>query len=177
MNYVVTKVVGKVVAKPGINQNKKYAVLTIVSEDKQVQKEICVFDREADKYLKYCSVANGGTAQIDTPIPEDEALLTFVMDDEFKFPEPMVRVGADGKPMLNKFNQPYVRESVRITTRYYRDEQRAMLGLPVLAPLSGWDLASRGTSVMNAFYIPLREINQASAGVSAPTAGDDSPVG
>lgn len=177
MDYRVIKITGKVVNKTGQNQGKRYAVLALKSVDGQVEKEVCVFDKEADKYLSYASTANGGMAAQDMPIPEEDALLTFVMDEEFRFPEPMVRVDENGKPTTNKFGQPYQRSSVRVTTRYNRDPQRAMLGLPELYPKQGWDLTSRGTSVMNAFYIPLREIMEPAGIKAAGPADDDSPVG
>lgn len=167
MDYNVTKVVAKIVNKTGsINNNKKYVVVTIYNEENDIETDVPVFDKEAEKYLACIAIANGGTStEGDKPIPERQAIWKNVMDEMFVFPEPMVRVDDESKPVLNKHGQMYVRTSCRVTTRYNIDNQRAMLKdangnpLSIMVPKPGWDLNTRGTSIMNAFYMPLRLFN------------------
>ena len=183
MDYKVVKVEAKTVQKQGQNFNKKYVVCTIENEENDDVREVSVFDREADKYLACIAIAAGGTSQTgDQPIPEKNSIWKNVTDEMFIFPEPMVRVGDNGKPALNKFGQMYIRESCRVTTRYNYDPMRTQMkdvnGNPLSAfvPKPGWDLTTRGTSVMNAFYIPLRVVNAASGGNNGtvpPGQGDE----
>lgn len=160
MDYTVIKVKALTVQKQGSqNYGKKYVECT-VRDTQGNERVVPVFDTEANKYLKYIGVANGGTSQTgDIAIPEADAKWSYAFDQEFVFPEPMVRVdGVTGQPLLNKFQQMYVRTSVRVLTRYAYDEQLQLLnpGGSPLSPLRGWDLSTRGTSVMNSFYLPKR---------------------
>ena len=163
MDYTVIAVKALTVKKEGSqNFGKKYVECT-VRDTQGNERVVPVFDAEANKYLKYIGVANGGTSQTgDIAIPEADAKWQFCFDQEFAFPEPMVRVdGVTGKALLNKFNQMYVRQTVRVLTRYTYDEQLELLnpGGSKLTPLRGWDLSTRGTSVMNSFYLPQRLFN------------------
>ena len=162
MKVTITKLEAKTVQKQGPNFGKKYCVCTVEDEYGNEQ-EIPVFDKEAKPYLDCIATAKGGNAAQDLPIPEKKAVWPYIFAEEFLFPEPMVRIDpATGKPQLSQRGQMYVRNSVMVTTRYFRDDDRAMLqdsngkNLSVLQPLPGWDRVSRGTSVMNAFYEPLR---------------------
>jgi hypothetical protein len=160
MDYTVIAVKALTVQKQGSqNFGKKYVECT-VRDTQGNERVVPVFDAEANKFLKYIGVNNGGTSQTgDQPIPEADAKWSYAFDQEFVFPEPMVRVdGVSGKPLINKFKQMYVRTSVRVLTRYVYDEQLQLLnpGGPALSPLRGWDLSTRGTSVMNSFYLPKR---------------------
>ena len=157
MNYNVIKVEAKTVQKQGQNFGKKYVECTIRSAQGETR-VVPVFDAEADSYLACIAQAKGGTAVNDQPIPEELAVWQYCFDQEFAFTTPMMRVdGVTGQPLLNKFNQPYIRTSVRVLTRYQLDEQLALLnpGGSTLAPRRGWDLNTRGTSVMNSFYLPV----------------------
>lgn len=171
MNYNVIAVKAMTVAKQGQNFGKKYVEVTLRSDQGDVR-TTPVFDADANEYLKCIGVQNGGASPTgDTAIPESMAIWQYCFDQEFVFPEPMVRVDEQGKPMLNKFNQMYIRNSVNVMTRYQYDEQLQLLnpGGTSLAPKRGWDKTSRGTSVMNAFYVPLRTINAANG--STPVGG------
>lgn len=177
MDYNVIAVKAQTVKKQGQNFNKKYVECT-VRDSYGNERVVPVFDAEATKYLKYIGVANGGTSQTgDLPIPPEDAKWSFCFDQDFAFPEAMVRVDETGKPVLNKFQQMYIRNTARVLTRYVNDEQLAMLnpGGSTLTPLRGWDLNTRGTSVMNSFYLPLRLFNQAgpaNGGGQAPQFND-----
>ena len=56
----------------------------------------------------------------------------------------------------------YVRKSVIVMTRFKRDNETGELAIR-----KGWDLATRGTSVMNAFYMPLRNFASTAPGGEA----------
>ena len=177
MNYNVIAVKAATVQKQGQNFGKKYVEVTLRS-DQGDTRVTPVFDADAAEYLKCIAVQNGGTSPTgDTAIPAEMAVWQYCFDQEFVFPEPMVRVNEQGQPMLNKFGQMYIRNSVTIMTRYQYDEQLQLLnpGGTSLAPKRGWDKTSRGTSVMNAFYIPLRTIN-AAAGGAQPAGGPNAQV-
>lgn len=166
MDYNVVKVEAKTVQKQGQNFGKKYVECTVVQVQHDAQgNEIAgetrvtpLFDTAAEPYLACISITKGGTAQADTPIPAQNAKWSYVFDQDFLFPEPMVRVNEQGQPMLNKFGQMYVRTKVKVMTRYAMDEQLRLLNPTgsCLTPLRGWDLETRGTSVMNSFYMPAR---------------------
>lgn len=182
MNYNVTKVEAKTVQKQGQNFGKKYVECTIVAIQKDEagndiageQRVTPLFDTAAEPYLACISIQKGGTAQADTPIPAHLAKWMYCFDQEFVFPEPMVRVNEQGQPLLNKFQQMYVRTQCTVLTRYQYDEQLALLnpGGSALSPMRGWDKTTRGTSVMNSFYMPYRLFNGAqNGGVVAQPAG------
>lgn len=164
MDYRVIKVEAKTVTKQGQNQGKKYVSCTIQAiqydaEGKEIAgavREVPVFDTEAAPYLACIAIARGGTGQVDSPIPETLSKWMYCFDQDFAFPEPMVRVNEQGQPELNKFNQQRVRTTVSVFTRYQKDDQLLLLNPngPCLAPMRGWDKVTRGTSVMNAFYMP-----------------------
>lgn len=176
MNYNVIKVEAKTVQKQGQNFGKKYVECTICSIQKDAggnemageQRIVPLFDNAAEPYLACIAIAKGGTAQADQPIPTQYATWMYCFDQTFMFPEPMVRVNEQGQPLLNKFNQMYIRQSCTVLTRYAMDEQLALLnpGGSCLSPMRGWDLATRGTSVMNSFYMPLRNFNGAQGGMN-----------
>lgn len=162
MDYTVIAVKALTVQKQGSqNFGKKYVECT-VRDTQGNERVVPVFDAEANKFLKYIGVANGGTSQTgDITIPESDAKWPYAFDQQFMFPEPMVRIDPQQPtptPLHNKFGQMYVRTSVRVLTRYVYDEQLQLLnpGGSPLSPLRGWDLETRGTSVMNSFYMPKR---------------------
>lgn len=170
MDYQVISVKALTVNKPGSTNNGKKYVECTVKDIQGNERVVPVFDAEANKYLRYIGVANGGTSATgDIPIPEIDAKWQYAFDQDFMFPEPMVRVDENGHPTTNKFGQMYIRTSVRVLTRYVKDDQLQLLnpGGPQLSPMKGWDLTTRGTSVMNSFYIPLRQFNQANGGDNA----------
>lgn len=179
MDYKVTKVEARTVNKQGQNLGKKYAVCTVqpIMKDDQGNellgqaREVPVFDAEAAPYLACIAIAKGGTAQQDTPIPENMCTWRYCFDEDFAFPELMVRVNDQGQPETNKFGQNRTRSVVKVFTRYMLDEQLLMLNPngSALTPLRGWDKVTRGTSVMNSFYMPARLFN-------APANTDDSAV-
>lgn len=191
MDYKVTKVVAKQVNKPGSRNDRNwYVVCTVENEENDDVREVAVFGREAEKYLACLSTANHGTAgDTDKPIPEKNAVWKNVTDEIFVFPEPMVRVNENNQPETNKRGQMYIRTSCRVTTRYNFDQMRAQMldinGKPMspYVPKPGWDVTTRGTSIMNAFYMPLRMFNGAQGGTNPIEdaannngAGDDLPV-
>lgn len=177
MDYHVISVVAKTVNKPGsINHGKKYVECTVRDIQGNVR-VVPVFDAEADKYLRYIGVANGGTSQEgNKPIPEEDAKWSYAFDQEFQFPEPMVRVDpVTMEPVKNKFGQLQQRPSVRVLTRYVYDEQLQLLnpGGSPLSAIRGWDVTTRGTSVMNSFYMPARLFT---AGAGEAQSGVEDPV-
>lgn len=193
MKYCVNKATVKVVNKVGsANHGKKYIVLTMsVPDDISDSREVPIFDEPViNQYLAYISTQNGGTlnAATDAPLPDGSQegqpdLVSFPLcfDQEFMFPEPMVRVRDDGTPEMNKFGQMYIRSSIIVLCRKRRDNETGELSWR-----KGWDPTSRGTSVMNAFYVPLRTFNSANATVpqmgvpgqpaAAPAAAVELPV-
>lgn len=175
MNYNVIKVEAKTVQKQGRNFGKKYVECTIVAIQKDEQgnevageqRTVPLFDADAEAYLNCIASAKGGNAAQDSPIPARLAKWTYCFDQDYVFPEPRVRVNEQGQPELNKFNQMYVRKSVKVLTRYQMDEQIQLLNpsSSPLYPMRGWDIESRGLSVMNSFYIPLSAFNANAGGV------------
>lgn len=149
MDYEVIKIEQKVVTKPGRNLNTTYCNITIEDEDGETR-EVPVFDKEAERYAPFVGKEN--------ELPEKLKQWKFCLDEEFVFPDakPMVRVNDKGQPELNKFGQMYLRSSVIVFTRYKHDPQWALVhpGESPYRPKKGWDVVSRGTSVMNAFYVP-----------------------
>lgn len=171
MDLTVKKVVAKTVTKQGQNFGKKYVVCSVEDALTGDERDVPVFDKEAEVYLACIGTQNGGTSPTgDQPIPETKVVWRDCFDEIFVFPEPMVRVDETGKPTLNKFGQMYIRTQCNVLTRYNYDERRAMLkdmngnNYSPFSPRRGWDLTTRGTSVMSAFYIPLRVINAAQGG-------------
>lgn len=187
MNLQVKKVVADTVKKQGANFGKKYVICTVEDLETGDERDVPVFDKEAECYLACIAVQNGGTSATgDQPIPETKAVWKDCFDEVFIFPEPMVRVNEQGQPILNKFGQMYIRDRCNVLTRYNYDERRALLkdmngnNYSPFSPRRGWDLTTRGTSVMNSFYVPLRTVSaqgQAPTGgpVAAPANANDLP--
>ena len=188
MNYNVVKIEARMVNKPGSsNDRTKYVVVTIEDEDGD-RTEVPVFNNEAEQYLKCIGVANGGNNPGgDQPIPEKKTKWSWVFQEEFIFPEPMVQIDqATGQPATNKYGQMYQRESIMVMTRYKYDETRALLkdangnSMSPLQPMKGWSKMDRGSSIMNAFYKPARLYQNTTdipgAAPAAPTAPAQSPV-
>lgn len=177
MDYQVISVKARTVQKQGQNFGKKYVECTL--KDAQGNERIVpVFDAEADKYLRHISTANGGSlnAAVDEPIPAEDAKWSYCFDETYMFTEPMVRIDpqqATPTPLRNKFGQMYVRTAVRVLTRYVFDEQLQLLnpGGSPLSAMRGWDRETRGTSVMNSFYMPERLFN-----ASGPANTAEDPV-
>lgn len=160
MLYNVISFVKQVVPVGKQNAGTNYAVVTIEDPEDGERREVPVFDAEAKRYLDLAPAAVIGQP---TPLPETAPdnlkVWKNCFDKEFTFPETMVRVNAQGQPELNKFNQMRVRNSVLVMTRYKRDNETGELAIR-----RGWDLTTRGTSIMNAFYMPLRVFNNTAGG-------------
>lgn len=148
------------------NAGSKYVVLTCESDCDDEDHVINVFDKAAEKYLALIGTDKGGNAAATQPIeqwPEKRRFLSNVFKETFYFPEPMVRLDENGQPAMTERGGFIMRESVEVHTWYNNDPSRTQLrdknGNPLSAmyPKAGWDLASRGTSVMTAFYAPLTE--------------------
>ena len=181
MDYQVISVKARTVQKQGQNFGKKYVECT-VRDTQGNERVVPVFDSEADKYLRHICTANGGNlnAPADEPIPEADAKWSFCFDETHPFPCPMVRIDpaqATPTPLKNKFGQMYVRTSVRVLTRYVFDEQLQLLnpGGSSLSAMRGWDRETRGTSVMNSFYMPA-SMFQAQGPATNAGGGTDEPV-
>lgn len=171
MNFTVIGITVKTVNKAGSRNNgQKYCELRLqeqcLDDDGNPYageiRLVPVFDAEAQEYMKHVSVANGGMSQTgDVPLEPQLRDWKYCFDMEFGFPEPMVRVDENGNPQRNKFGDQYIRSSVVVLCRYKLDRDRQLLDPTAspLAPRKGWDVKSRGTSVMNAFYRPLRIFN------------------
>ena len=163
MLYNVISFVKQVVPQGKQNAGTNYAVVTIEDPEDGEQREVPVFDAEAKRYLDLVPAAVIGQAnQLPANAPENLKTWKNCFDKEFTFPETMVRVNAQGQPELNKFGQMRVRKSVLVMTRYKRDNETGEL-----ATRRGWDLTTRGTSIMNAFYMPLRVFANTSGGGEA----------
>lgn len=167
MKFEVIKIEQAIVTKPGNNLNSVYAKLSLQSPESGEMREVPVFDLEAKSYLPFVGK--------ETELPENlkKGKWLYCFDEEFVFPgnKPMVRVNDAGQPQLNKFGQMYQRTTVNVMIRCHRDDDYALLhpGAGPLRPDKGWDLMSRGTSVMNAFYVPLESIVAPGADTSAQT--------
>lgn len=175
MFYNVTKVTAQIVPQGKQNAGQKYVVVTLEEPEDGETREVPVFDKEAERYLAFIPAANGGTATQPYNIPQDlpDNLKQWknCFDVEFTFPEPMVRVNAEGQPETNKKGFMYQRNSVIVMVRKKRDNETGELTIR-----KGWDLASRGTSVMNAFYAPARLFNGGVAAAASSNANDEVPV-
>lgn len=152
MQYNVTKLTKQVVPAGKQNAGQNYVEVTIEDPEDGEERIVPVFDKEAERYIALIPTAVVG---VPTPLPdtapENLKVWKNCFDQEFIFPEQMVRVDAQGQPQLNKFQQMYVRKSIVVMVRKKRDNETGELAIR-----KGWDLATRGTSVMNAFYMPLR---------------------
>ena len=163
MLYNVISFVKQVVPANKQNAGTNYAVVTIEDPEDGERREVPVFDAEAKRYLDLVPNATVGTANpLPENAPENLKVWKNCFDKEFTFPEKMVRVNAQGQPELNKFNQMRLRKSVFVMTRYKRDNETGELAIR-----RGWDLTTRGTSIMNAFYMPLRVFNNTAEGGEA----------
>lgn len=177
MLYNVVSFTKQVVPNGKQNAGTNYAVVTIEDPEDGEQREVPVFDAEAKRYLDLVPNLVVGTAtKLPETAPDNLKVWKNCFDKEFTFPETMVRVNAQGQPELNKFNQMRIRKSVIVMTRYKRDNETGELAIR-----KGWDLATRGTSVMNAFYMPLRNFANTSAGgdataIEAMAQGTEIPV-
>lgn len=163
MLYNVISFTKQVVPQGKQNAGTQYAIVTIEDPEDGEQREVPVFDAEAKRYLDLVPNATVGTSNpLPEAAPENLKVWKNCFDKEFTFPETMVRVNAQGQPELNKFQQMRVRKSVLVMTRYKRDNETGELAIR-----RGWDLATRGTSVMNAFYMPLRAFANTTGGGEA----------
>lgn len=177
MLYNVISITKQKVPQGKQNAGQDYCVVTIEDPEDGEQREVPVFDAEAKRYLDLVpNLAIGAAAQLPQNAPDNLKVWKNCFDKEFTFPETMVRVNAQGQPELNKFNQMRIRKSVIVMTRYKRDNETGELAIR-----KGWDLATRGTSVMNAFYMPLRNFANTSAGgdataIEAMAQGTEIPV-
>lgn len=152
MLYNVVALTKQIVPAGKQNAGQPYVEVTLEDPEDGEQRTTPVFDTESKRYLALIpTVAVGVLTPIPETAPDNLKVWTLCKDEEFTFPETMVRVNAQGQPELNKFNQMYVRKSVMVMTRKKRDNEDG-----TTAYRKGWDLTSRGTSVMNAFYMPLR---------------------
>ena len=155
MLYNVVALTKQIVPQGKQNAGANYVEVAIEDPEDGEERTVAVFDKEAERYLALIPNAAVNTR---TPIPETTPdnlkIWKNCFDKEFVFPEPMVRVTTQNgaiQPMLNKFGQMYIRKSVVVMVRMKRDNETGELAIR-----KGWDLATRGTSVMNAFYMPLR---------------------
>lgn len=177
MLYNVISFTKQVVPQGKQNAGTNYAVVTIEDPEDGEQREVPVFDAEAKRYLDLVpNLTVGAATQLPQTAPDNLKVWKNCFDKEFTFPETMVRVNAQGQPELNKFNQMRIRKSVIVMTRYKRDNETGELAIR-----KGWDLATRGTSVMNAFYMPLRNFANTKAGgdaaeIEALARGTEIPV-
>lgn len=163
MLYNVVSFVKQIVPQGKQNAGTQYAIVTIEDPEDGEQREVPVFDAEAKRYLDLVPNATVGTSNpLPETAPENLKVWKNCFDKEFAFPETMVRVNAQGQPELNKFNQMRLRKSVLVMTRYKRDNETGELAIR-----RGWDLTTRGTSIMNAFYMPLRVFNNTAGGNEA----------
>lgn len=160
MLYNVVSLTKKVVPAGKQNAGQNYVEVIIEDPEDGETRTVPVFDTEAQRYLALIPTAALNTV---TPLPETAPdnlkVWKNCFDKEFTFPETMVRVNEQGQPELNKFGQMRVRQSVLVMTRYKRDNETGELAIR-----RGWDLTTRGTSIMNAFYMPLRVFNTPQAG-------------
>lgn len=177
MLYNVTKLTPRVVPQGKQNAGTKYVEVTIEDPEDGEERVVPVFDKEAERYIALIpTIAIGTTTPLPQTAPDNLKVWKNCFDKEFTFPETMVRVNAQGQPELNKFNQMRIRKSVIVMTRCKRDNETGELAIR-----KGWDLATRGTSIMNAFYMPLRNFANTTAGgdaaaIEASAQGTEIPV-
>lgn len=163
MLYNVIGLTVQVVPQDKQNAGTKYVEVTIEDPEDGEERVVPVFDKEAERYIALIPNATVSTLnKLPDNTPDNLKVWKNCFDKEFIFPETMVRVNAQGQPELNKFNQMRVRKSVIVMTRYKRDNETGELAIR-----KGWDLATRGTSVMNAFYMPLRNFASTTSGGEA----------
>lgn len=160
MLYNVVSLTKKVVPAGKQNAGQNYVEVVIEDPEDGEQRTVPVFDTEAQRYI---TLIPNAALNTPTPLPENTPdnlkVWKNCFDKEFTFPETMVRVNEQGQPELNKFGQMRVRKSVLVMTRYKRDNETGELAIR-----RGWDLTTRGTSIMNAFYMPLRVFSTPQAG-------------
>lgn len=152
MKYNVTGVAKALVPQGKQNAGQAYAIVTIEDPEDGEERQVPVFDKEADRYLRLVPNAVPGQQAVPLPAdaPENLKVWKNCFDKEFVFPEPMVRVDAEDKPIRNKKGDLVPRSSVIVMTRYKTDNETGELAIR-----RSWDLTTRGTSVMSAFYAPL----------------------
>lgn len=175
MKFEVIKIEQAIVNKPGSSNNGQvYANLTLLCPTSGESRIVPVFDLESKQYLPFVNKEN--------ELPENlkSGKWAYCFDEQYVFPgnQPMVRVNASGQPEVNKFGIMYQRTEVTVMIRCHRDDDYAMLhpdkypsGICIV-PDKGWDAVSRGTSVMNAFYVPLSSVVPA----GGPTPSDGAPA-
>lgn len=165
MQYNVVSLTKQVVPAGKQNAGQNYVEVTIEDPEDGEERIVPVFDKEAARYIALIPTAAIG---VPTPLPDTTPdnlkVWKNCFDQEFTFPEAMVRVDAQGQPQLNKFQQMYIRKSIIVMVRKKRDNETGELAIR-----KGWDLATRGTSVMNAFYMPLRNFANTTQGADATT--------
>lgn len=153
MLYEVINITVNTVAAGKTNAGKKY--LTMQVQDPDDFEDICdiqQFDENVVKaYLAVIPTSKGGLAAEGTVLPENMKKLPRCKWQQYNFPELMVRVDENGVPVRTKTGDYQYRSSVRVLTRNKRDNETGEE-----FPRKGWDLESRGSSVMRAFYKPLR---------------------
>jgi len=128
------------------------------------------FDKERVTYYRsFFSVADGGTAEKTTPIPEEHLLLKNCLAETFVFPEPMVQIDQNGQPLLDKFGRMRVKTSVVVLTRKRLEKMDNSYHY-----LKGQSCEEKGQSLIGRLYAPLREFQTTTfapvAGVAAPQA-------
>jgi hypothetical protein len=161
MLYNVIALTKKVVEQGKQNAGTNYVVVTLEDPQDGETREVPVFDAESKRYMDLIpNTAVGVTTNLPENTPDNLKVWKNCRDEEFVFPELMVRV-ENGKPSMNKFNQLRVRKSVMVMTRRKMDNEHPEATLAEMAYRRGWDLTTRGTSVMNAFYMPASQFQQA----------------
>lgn len=163
MLYNVTALTMQVVPQGKQNAGTKYVEVTIEDPEDGEERVVPVFDKEAERYLALIpTVAPNVKTPLPAEAPDNLKVWKNCFDKEFTFPETMVRVNAQGQPELNKFGAMRIRKSIIVLVRMKRDNETGELAIR-----KGWDLATRGTSVMNAFYMPLRNFANTQGGGEA----------
>lgn len=151
MLYNVIGLKKKVVPAGKMNAGQPYVEVKLEEPTDGEIRLVPVFDVEAKRYLDLIpTVAVDQEVALPENAPEQIKKWPCCFDKEYIFPQPMVRVNTAGEVEKNKFGHPRVRKSILVLTRYKKDNETGEL-----SPRKGWDLETRGTSVMNAFYIPL----------------------
>lgn len=164
MLYNVTKLTKRLVPAGKQNAGTQYIEVTIEDPEDGEERVVPVFDNEAKRYGDLIpTAALDTTVQLPDATPDNMKVWKNCFDKEFVFPETMVRVNQNGQPDFNKYGSMRKRNSVMVMTRYKKDNETGEL-----TPRRGWDLATRGTSVMNAFYRPEKDIVAASFTGVAP---------